>query len=790
MKKSIPVFLCLLCSWSALSGQETFSVSGLVADSLTREPLPGATLLLTGESTGVLTDEQGQFSFRTGSGHHQIQLSYIGYHPKTVAFILTRDTTLNLGLSAAPVEAGAVIVTARNPTDQTGTTKTGVVELTGKEIRKLPALMGESDLIRVLRSSPGMQNAGDGNSGFYVRGGNVDQNLIMLDNALVFNPSHVLGFFSVFNPEAIGSASLIKSGMPAQYGGRLSSVLAVKTTDGDFEHHHASANIGLIYTNLSVQGPLIKNKLSYFLAIRKTYINQLATAVTRLFQLSDTTGIVYGNKYSMSDLNAKITWKPGNRNRISLLYYTGSDFFSLNRPSVGYSSRIKWGNTLSALNWNHIRTDSIYTQHSLNYSRYLFDFVSGQFILNLNLYSAVHNLNYRYEYNHGGFLGGSLKSGVDLRFYRFIPNKFRLTVNEADVDYGSYQDLYASESSGFASWEKDLTDRLRIYAGLRLTWYTHFGPYTQVEASDQAGLTDTLTYGKGEPVKSYANPEPRFSLRYNLTSSSSVKASYTRNYQYIHVVSSGSVSLPSDIWIPSTNQIRPQYGDQFTLGYYRNQGKDWTASAEIYYKGLQSQVEMLYGLGVSAQETSFERGVVTGRGYAGGFELYLLKHNGKLTGSLAYSLAKSMRQFDNINRGLWYPAKYDRRHEANVTAMYRLSERAEVSAAFVYATGNAMTVPEQKYFIEGNLINVYGKTNSFRMPSYHRLDVSFTWHFRPRYFKESSLNLSVFNVYNRANPFLLFFEVNGNIAQYNLEIRARQISVFPILPSVSWNVKL
>jgi hypothetical protein len=327
-------------------------------------------------------------------------------------------------------------------------------------------------------------------------------------------------------------------------------------------------------------------------------------------------------------------------------------------------------------------------------------------------------------------------------------------------------------------------------AGLRLTWYTHFGPYTEVGESDQAGLTDTLVYGKGESIKSYANPEPRLSLRYNLNGISSVKASYTRNYQYIHVVSSGSVTLPSDIWIPSTNQIRPQFGDQFTLGYYRNQGKEWTASAEIYYKDLHSQVEMLYGLGASAQETSFERSLVTGKGYVGGFELYLVKHNGKLTGSLAYSLSKSMRRFDDINQGLWYPAKYDRRHETNVTAMYRFSERAEVSAAFVYATGNAMTVPEQKYFIEGNIINAYGKTNSFRMPSYHRLDISFTWHLKPKYVKESSLNVSVFNVYNRANPFLLFFDVQGNIAQYNLEITARQISVFPILPSVSWNIKL
>jgi hypothetical protein len=567
-------------------------------------------------------------------------------------------------------------------------------------------------------------------------------------------------------------------------------VLTVKTSDGDFEKHHLSANIGLIYSNVAVQGPLVRNRLSYVLAIRQTYVNLLLKAVTRVAGIEDTAGIVYGNKYSMTDVNAKLTWKPGNRDRLSLLWYAGSDHFSLNRPAIGYNSRITWGNQLMALNWNHIRSDSIYTQNSLNYSRYRFDFASSQFILDLSLYSAVHNANYRVDYNLGGWGGGTLRAGADIRFYRFVPNKFRFTVNQANMDYGSYQDLYALEPSGYVSFERDLGERFRMYTGIRLTRYTQFGPYTQVRESAQAGLADTLEWGRGEPVKGFLHPEPRASVRYRLNENASLKASYTRNYQYIHVVSSSSVTLPSDIWIPSTNQIGPQYGDQVTLGYYGRRGGDWNFSAELYYKGLKHQVEMLYGLGVSAQEASFERSLVTGRGYAAGGELFLQKLTGRLTGTAAYSLSKSMRQFDAINRGLWYPAKYDRRHEVNATAVFKISERASVSAAFVYATGNAMTVPEQKYFIEGNVLNKYGKTNAFRMPAYHRLDLSFTWQFKPRRFRESALNVSVFNVYNRANPFLLFFDVQGNIADYNLEISARQISVFPILPSVSWKIQL
>ncbi len=303
-------------------------------------------------------------------------------------------------------------------------------------------------------------------------------------------------------------------------------------------------------------------------------------------------------------------------------------------------------------------------------------------------------------------------------------------------------------------------------------------------------MKDTIIYDQGKIVKSYTNPEPRISLRYQTSPFSSIKASYTRNYQYIHVVSSSSVTLPSDIWIPSTEAVRPQDGDQFTLGYYHNFSQNmFVGSVEAYYKSLHNQVEMLYGLGASFQETSFEKSLTRGKGYSSGIEFFLQKRRGDLTGSIGYAFSYSERKFDEINNGLWFPAKYDRRHEINVVSAYTINARWDVSVAFVYASGNAMTIPEQKYFIEGSVLNEYGRTNSFRMPAYHRMDLSLTYHLRARHLLESNLNFSVFNVYNRANPFLLFFEVKGDIQHYNLEVSARQVSIFPILPSLSWSFK-
>jgi hypothetical protein len=399
-------------------------------------------------------------------------------------------------------------------------------------------------------------------------------------------------------------------------------------------------------------------------------------------------------------------------------------------------------------------------------------------------------LDYRLEYNADTRRLGSVKAGLEARYYNFVPNRFMLTINETNLNYSNYQDLFAGELAFFLSGEKDISGRLRISAGLRAGNYRQLGPYQSINRADELN-GDTTAYGRMQTIKSYSGLEPRISVRYQLSSESSVKASYTRNYQYIHIASASSVTLPSDIWIPSTSSTPPQYGDQYTMGYYRNfKNGMFLSSAELYYKSLFNQVELLYGLGASLQDVSFENSLTRGKGYATGAEFYISKNEGLLTGSLAYSLAYTERQFDKINNGKAFPAKYDRRHELSVTAALNPGDRWQFSASFIYATGNAMTVPVQIYLFDNNINTEYSGTNAFRMPPYHRLDFSVNYMLKKNDRFESSLNFSVMNVYNRANPFLIFFDIEGDImTQHSLSVSAKQISIFPILPSVSWNYK-
>jgi hypothetical protein len=511
--------------------------------------------------------------------------------------------------------------------------------------------------------------------------------------------------------------------------------------------------------------------------------------VAGLFVKSDSGGFLNGSSYGMYDLNLKISGKLSSKDRIGLMFYKGRDHFRLHRDDLDYRTRINWGNTILGVNWNHIYNDSSYMLNSLNYSKYDFIYNADQFIMSVDLYSSISNIGYRLEYNRQTEKFGIWKAGVEAKYYTFVPNRFMLTVNKTDLNYSTYQDLIAFESAGFVSVEKELSDKILFSGGLRLNNYRQLGPYTMMENS--SGIQDTGYFGNLKTVKAYTGLEPRLSMRFQITSRSSLKASYTRNYQYIHVASASAVTMPSDIWIPSTSHTPPQFGDQVTLGYYRNLfDDDLVASVEAYYKKLKNQVELLYGLGASLQDVSFENSLTSGKGFATGIEFFLQKQTGRVTGAVAYSLSYTERQFDEINYGKPFPAKYDRRHEINLTSVYKAGRRWEISAAFVYATGNAMTVPVQMYIFGNNINTEYSKTNGFRMPPYHRLDLSATYSLKKTDRFESSLNLSVLNVYNRANPFLIFFEIEGDILnEHSLSIKPKQISIFPLLPSISWNFK-
>ena len=767
-----------------VKSQQYYTVSGTVGDSVSGNSLTGATVFDNASGKGVISGPKGHYTIGLEKGQHELVCSYLGYKAKQMIIVLQDNRKIDFNLSPTAIETEQVVITSDNPADHLESTKTGHIQLTGKEIAQLPALMGEPDPIMTIHYTPGVQSASEGNSGFYVRGGNVDQNLILLDNATVFNPAHVLGFFSVFNTDVINDVDLIKSGIPAKYGGRLSSVLLVNTRDGNFDKFSFGTNVGLISSKITAEGPLHKDKISFIGSFRRTYIDELLKPLVRPFT-SGKSSFYNDSRYHFYDLNGKISWVVNRKNRISASYYSGIDYFSLMNDQLNYNNLISWGNNLVSLSWYYAINSDTYLNSSFHFSDYSFNFDAGQNEVTVNLFSSVRKWNVTTEFGKKNF-----RMGFDGHFNFFVPNKLLLDINEISLNYSSNQKLQSTEASVYASYKFDFGNRFRLYAGARYTNYLHLGPYTFYRETAPGVYNDSVYYNNLHIVKPYNSFEPRIAARFLINDVSSLKATYTRNYQYIHIASASSVALPSDIWIPSTMNVKPQYADHFSIGYYRNLMQDRiTGSVDAYYRQLYNQIELLYGIGTGFQEKSFEKSITTGKGNSMGIELMIEKKTGKTTGWIGYTLSGTNREFAEINEGKIYPAKYDRRHDINLVVVYHLNDRWNLSSAFIYASGNAMSLPYQKYVIDGKILNYYGKTNSFRMPAYHRLDIAATYSFLVAQKYESSLNFSVFNVYNRANPFFIYFEISGDVFQYDLKVHARQISLFPVIPSVSWSIK-
>ena len=789
MFRKFLAILILIMTWNCLMAQQAFTLKGKITDEGQGEPLPGAALSIKGSTKGAVTDREGNYAFRLESGTYQLEISYLGYKTITKELTMRKDTVVNFRLSLTSIQTKEIVVTANNPEKNTQSTETGTVGLTMKEINALPALMGEKDALRALQLSPGVQTVAEGNSGIYVRGGDAGQNLVLFDNAPVYNASHVLGFFSVFNGDIVRNIKLTKSGIPAYYGGKLASVIEVNSVDGNYERFVAQGSIGLISSRLAVQTPIVNNKVSLVLAYRRSYLDEVLKPLIRPFIKGGSSFYNY-SRYYFYDMNGKLNVKLSGRDRLSVSFYNGLDNYRLERLTLKYKNAMHWGNTLTAVNYYHIFNPNWYLNSTASYTNYQFNFDASQNKVYINLYSAIKDYAYKLEVTKTGHTDDQMKFGFEYHYRRFQPNNINATANDLDLNFGSNRSLYAHEISGYYHHILDISDKIRASAGLRLTGYFQTGPYQKYIRNDIGDIYDTVSYGRNKVIKSYYQLEPRLSIRYLINDVSSVKASYTVNYQNMHLASASSVTLPTDVWLPSTDKIPPEKGVQYTLGYFRNlQNNTYQGSVELYYKEMKNQVELLYGIINDYTDNTFEESMVFGRGTSYGAEFLLRKLRGDLTGWIGYTLSHTTRQFDEINEGKIFPAKYDRRHDLNLVATYKLSKKWTLSGTFVFATGNAMTLPEYKYIIEGNVITGYGPTNAFRMPAYHRLDLSATYIAKKTDKYESSWNFSVFNVYNRANPFYIYFEITGNVYDYNLEITPRQISLFPILPSISWSFK-
>ena len=784
MRKVVFIFI-LLSSALFSQAQEKFTFNGYIKDSLSGETLIGATLLIKEQGKGVTSNQYGFFSITLTKGKYNFVCNSVGYNTKEIYVDLLSNKEITILLSPYKSTLQDVVVTTRKKDNNVRAAQMGKIDINVANAKSLPAFLGEVDLLKTLQLLPGVKNAGEGNSGFFVRGGNADQNLILLDDAVVFNPGHLFGFFSVINADAIKNVSLIKGGMPAQYGGRLSSVVDIAMKEGNLNKTEVDAGIGLIASRFSIQGPIKKNKASFLLAARRTYVDVL----TKPF-ISKSNSF-YGSGYYFYDLNAKVNYKIGDKDHLYLSGYFGRDKFDFKNAERSFSTSIPWGNATATLRWNHVFNKKLFANTTIVYNDYNFEFNGNQSNFNIKLSSGIRDLNAKTDYDWFVTPEHKLKFGAAYTYHTFFPSA--LTGNQDSVVFtpDNTKTKYANEYAAYVQDDWEIGKRIKINYGLRYSVFQQIGSYTKYVRDADGNKLDSTVYGKGKTVKVYSGIEPRFTFRYAINDNESVKAAVTQNYQYIHLVSNNGNTLPTDLWVPSTAVIKPQIAWQYAVGYFKNFNKGmYETSVEAYYKTMENQIEYRQGYTPNTLK-DVEEDFVFGKGWSYGTELYINKAKGRLTGWLSYTLSWTKRKFADINNGEEYYAKFDRRHDLAITTTYNLSSKWKLGAVFVYSTGNATTIPEKFYFVNGVLTQEYSKINAYRLPAYHRLDFAATYTPTPKKKHKYTSNwvFSIYNVYNRKNPYFIYFDQTGSLAGGDLKIQGKQVSLFPILPSVTWNVK-
>lgn len=798
VRSLLPVLLSLL-TVPALLAQERYTVSGYVTDSATGEALIGASVFVQELQKGLPTNTYGFYSVTLDAGTYTFVVRYIGYADLQRTIHLDADRKLNLPLRSAVVEMRSVEVVGEKRVNNTESTAMGRMDVDVQKLNTLPALLGEVDILKTIQYLPGVKSNGEGNSGFYVRGGGPDQNLILLDEATVYNASHLFGFFSVFNADAVKNLELIKGGMPANYGGRTSSVLDITMKEGNDKAFHGQGGIGLISSRLTLEGPIVKDRSSFIVSGRRTYIDVLTKPfINKESQFA-------GSGYYFYDINAKANYRINDNDRLFLSGYFGRDVFTLSGNEAGSPDfKIPWGNATVSARWNHVFTPKLFLNTTATYSDYKFSFDGGQDQFKFKLFSGIRDYGLKLDFSQYPNIRHSVKYGLQYTYHIYTPSTVDVSSGDTEFNIDTPSKLNAHEAAAYVLDEFDITDQLRLNAGVRFSAFAHVGSFREYLFDDQGRATGTRDYDGGETVKSYTGLEPRLSLRYRLDNTSSLKASYNRNLQYVHLASFSSIGLPTDVWIPSGKNVKPQVGSQYAAGYFRDfADRVFETSVEVYYKDMQNLIE--YAEGAQPQDngnTNYDSQLVFGNGYSYGAELFVKKRTGRLTGWVGYTWSKTMRKFPDINEGREFPSRWDRRNDVSVVLGYELNKRWTFGATFVYSTGQAATLPVQRYWIEGRLVSEFTERNGFRMAPYHRLDLAATLYNKdtkkvkdpvtgeeqlvPRKYR-SSWTFSVYNAYDRANPYFIYFDTEGSLADGDLRAVAKQVSLFSVLPSITWN---
>lgn len=778
------VIAFLLWVYSSSFAQTNYTISGYVRDSTNQESMIGASLIVQGQTKGVNSNNYGFYSITLPRGKYMISCSFVGYQPKLIEVELDRNLNFNFDIVPTGTLSQAIVISSKRRDANVKNAQMGRVDLSIEKIRTIPVIFGEVDIMKTLQLLPGVMNAGEGNSGLYVRGGGPDQNLIMLDDAVVYNTGHLFGFFSIFNSDALKNTSLIKGGMPPQYGGRLSSVLDIAMKEGNMNRFQMDGGIGTIASRLSLQGPIKKGKASYIISARRTYIDVLVKPfVPKSSQF-------YGSGYYFYDLNAKVNYKFSEKDRLYLSGYFGQDVFDFVNARRSFDISIPWGNTTATLRWNHVFNRKLFANTTLVYNKYNFEFAGKQETFQLKLSSGIRDYNAKIDFDFFPQPRHKMKFGGLYTVHRFTPSVLSGSQDSTIFQPNNAQIKYADEAALYVQDDWEISDKFKVNYGLRWSWFQQQGPYKIYATDINGNKLDSTVYDKRQPVKSYNGLEPRLTLRYAIDDETSLKAAVTRNFQYIHLVSNAGTTLPTDLWVPSTFRVQPQISWQYALGFFKNfKDNTYETSVELYYKNMQNQIEYREGYTPSTRDTEEE--FVFGKGWSYGAEFFVNKTRGKFTGWVGYTLSWTYRKFPQLNDGTTYPAKYDRRHDLSVVGTYELTKKWKFSAVFVYATGNATSLPERFYIIEGLLAQEYSRINQYRLASYNRLDISAIYtpqHKKPKRWQGNWV-FSIYNVYSRLNPYFVYFDQSGSAYDNTLQVKAKQVSLFPIIPSVTYNFK-
>lgn len=765
IKKVSATCLMLLIS-NHLFAQQKLTISGTIKDAQTGETLIGATLRVEQKTNiGIAANEYGFYSLSLPQGNYTLKASFVGYEEQKIAVKLDTAIVIDWKLENKKMLSEVVISSKRKGENLTKAVM-GTETLNMKDIAKVPVIFGEKDILKTIQLLPGIKSAGEGNSGFYVRGGAADQNLILLDEAPVYNASHLLGFFSTFNSDAIKDATIIKGNSPSNYGGRLSSVLDVKMKEGNNKDYNVNGGIGLISSRLSVEGPIQKDKSSFIVSGRRTYADLFLKASP---DFKD-------NKLYFYDLNAKANYKLNNKNHIFLSGYFGRDVLAF-----GNNFGIDWGNATGTLRWNSILNSKLFSNASLIYSNYDYNVKIKSGETNFNINSNIKDWNLKQDFSYYLNPKNSLRLGFNAIYHTITPSTFSGTVNNKESKEGRR----SLENAVYVNNNFNVSEKLTLDYGLRLSVYTLLGGNTY-NIYDKGIKTDSIVLSKGSLGKTYYNLEPRLTANYRLNDVSSLKAGYARNTQHLHLLSNSTSSNPTDQWIGNSYNIKPEIADQYSLGYSRNfNNNKYEFGAEVYYKNMQNQVDYKDAADINTAP-DVESELLYGKGRAYGLELIVKKKEGKFTGWVSYTLSKTERLIEGINNNNWYNAKQDRTNDLSIVGIYQLSPRWSLSGVFVYNTGNAVTFPTGKYNLDGQTVWQYGDRNANRMPANHRLDLSATYEKAKKGRFESSWNFSLYNVYGRENAYTITFQDDPNNIT---KTQALQTSLFKWVPSVTYNFK-